>query len=368
MSVGFHQFISGAAVNDAVTEFALGIQRILKRHALDSEIYCPAENIEAALAREKKILPLRRFQTKDRNTTVLFHFSIAGEVSHVFNRFQGQKILFFHNVTPPRYFMDNNDEILWYLLESESELRNIIRLNQTRFYTCSTYNKEQLIKYQASQVDVVPLPLPDYMIHEKEVPVSSRSINTETMQLLYVGRCVPHKKIEKLVFICHVLANILKVNVELNIVGETESTPKYVARLKELSVKLGVASRVHFLGKVTNARLQDLYRKSFFFLHFSEHEGFCLPIIESIHYGLPVLTDGQCAVGETMGGCGIKLTTYQPKKAALMLEYFFSNPEAYTLLLTAVNEKRKTLKGRLSWSHIETWLENLLKNTGDKHE
>ena len=52
----------------------------------------------------------------------------------------------------------------------------------------------------------------------------------------------------------------------------------------------------------------------------SEHEGFCVPLLESFHFGLPVLAYAAGAVPETMGGAGVLFTTKDFPLLAELLE------------------------------------------------
>jgi glycosyltransferase involved in cell wall biosynthesis len=53
------------------------------------------------------------------------------------------------------------------------------------------------------------------------------------------------------------------------------------------------------------ADLISYYMLADVFLCMSEHEGFSVPLIESMHFGIPVIAYKSTAVPYTMGGAGI---------------------------------------------------------------
>ena len=86
---------------------------------------------------------------------------------------------------------------------------------------------------------------------------------------------------------------------------------RYLALLQPLVARLGTPD-VHFLGQVTNEELTALYDAADLFLCASEHEGFCVPIIEAFYKRVPVLAYASTAVPATMDGGGILYDTHDP--------------------------------------------------------
>jgi glycosyltransferase involved in cell wall biosynthesis len=56
---------------------------------------------------------------------------------------------------------------------------------------------------------------------------------------------------------------------------------------------------------VSDAKLQTIYSSASVYVSMSEHEGFCLPVLEAMAAGLPVISYAQPAVQEVLGGNGI---------------------------------------------------------------
>jgi glycosyltransferase involved in cell wall biosynthesis len=95
--------------------------------------------------------------------------------------------------------------------------------------------------------------------------------------------------------------------VRLLLAGRYDGNESYFAELQALAAHLGVFDDVIFTGLITDAQLLAYYRGSHVFLSLSDHEGFCVPLIEAMWFDLPVIALGSSAVGETMGSAGIVL-------------------------------------------------------------
>ena len=62
---------------------------------------------------------------------------------------------------------------------------------------------------------------------------------------------------------------------------------------------------VIFTGSVSQEALAAYYQNADLFMIMSEHEGFCVPILEAFYSGVPVIAFDSSAIRETMGGCGL---------------------------------------------------------------
>src|SRR5690606_17944124 len=86
--------------------------------------------------------------------------------------------------------------------------------------------------------------------------------------------------------------------------------------------------RVLWLGKVDDAVVQSLYRVADIFLCLSEHEGFCMPVIEAMMHDVPVVARAAGALAHTMGPGGLLLRADQtdPRKIAGTLQVLMNEP------------------------------------------
>jgi glycosyltransferase involved in cell wall biosynthesis len=97
------------------------------------------------------------------------------------------------------------------------------------------------------------------------------------------------------------------------IVGDTGDTYATEAQVSlDRAGALGVADRFHLVGRVNGDELLDAYRSADLFVMPSVHEGFCIPVIEAMACGLPVIAARAAALPETVAGGGL---TFQPDDA-----------------------------------------------------
>jgi L-malate glycosyltransferase len=124
--------------------------------------------------------------------------------------------------------------------------------------------------------------------------------------VLFVGRLSPNKCQQDLVAALAVLRGSFGFDVRLVLVGSVASVG-FVAAVEGLAAELGVADSVVFAGSVSEAELAGWYGVADVFVCVSEHEGFCVPVVEAMGLGVPVVAFGAAAVPETLGGAGVVL-------------------------------------------------------------
>ena len=129
-------------------------------------------------------------------------------------------------------------------------------------------------------------------------------------KLLFVGRISPNKRQDELIRMLAYYRRCIDPEALLVLVGSHRDQPQYYARLRALAEALGLGGAVRFTGSVTLPQLLAYYKSASAFVSLSEHEGFGVPLLESMYLGLPVVALDAAAVGETMGGAGVLL----PKK------------------------------------------------------
>jgi glycosyltransferase involved in cell wall biosynthesis len=136
--------------------------------------------------------------------------------------------------------------------------------------------------------------------------------------IMFVGRVIPNKKFEDVIRAFHVYRTRHNPRSRLLLVGSYGGFEKYLTMLHALVARLGTPD-VHFLGHVSNEELTALYEIADLFLCASEHEGFCVPLIESFYKGVPVLAFAATAVPATMDGGGVLYHTKDPFEVARLM-------------------------------------------------
>ena len=135
------------------------------------------------------------------------------------------------------------------------------------------------------------------------------------VNLLFVGRVIPNKRIEDVIRFFHAYKTYFNPRSRLLLVGAHSGFERYLSLLHHFIATIG-AKDVHLVGHVSNEELVAYYELADVFVCASEHEGFCVPLVESFHMGVPVIAYAATAVPSTMDGAGILYTDKDPLHVA----------------------------------------------------
>ena len=133
--------------------------------------------------------------------------------------------------------------------------------------------------------------------------------------MAFVGRVIPNKRIEDVIRFFHAYKTFFNPKSRLLLVGAHSGFERYLTMLHNFIARIG-ARDVHLVGHVSNEELTAYYELADVFVCASEHEGFCVPLVESFHMGVPVLAYAATAVPSTMDGAGVLYTDKNPMHVA----------------------------------------------------
>ena len=173
----------------------------------------------------------------------------------------------------------------------------------------SAFNCAELVEAGCAAVEEVPILLDLAVLETPPDPRLLARFGDGRPTVLHVGRLVPNKRIEDLIKAHYWLTRAVP-RARLLIVGGGETNP-YAQGVRKLTRELGVPG-VYFSGHVTNAALTAYYRSAGVYLCLSEHEGFCVPLVEAMHFGLPIVARAAAGVPGTLGAGGILLARPDP--------------------------------------------------------
>lgn len=133
-----------------------------------------------------------------------------------------------------------------------------------------------------------------------------RQLNLDDARiLLFVGRAAPNKRLPVLI---QAVAELKDEAPPFHAVIVGPSSESYQAErtlCRELAADRGVTDRIHWLGSVDDTTLSDCYRGADALVIPSRHEGFCLPVVEAMSCGLPVIVARTSALPETVADAGL---------------------------------------------------------------
>ena len=283
---------------------------------LKSDIVCDPPHILPQL--RKEAVELARFIPACRpEDVVLLHLSIGSVVNETFARLPCRKAILYHNITPASYFEAVNRKTALDLArgrEQTGRLAGVAAVNMAD----SRFNADELEAIGYRDVKILPLILNLDGLRQEVDRKTLRRFDDGRVNVLFVGRCVPNKKIEDALRAFDCFQKSVAPFSRFIHVGSFAGTERYYAMLLTQAKKWEL-DQVHFAGAATQPQLNAFYRCASVFLCMSEHEGFCIPIIESMACDVPVMAFAAAAVPETMDGAGILFREKRYEPVAEML-------------------------------------------------
>ena len=293
-----HQFHPGTAQGDAITQQMLELRGHLQRLGYVSDIF--AEHVAPSL--ESRIRPIDGYEGSGENL-LLMHLSLGSGVFDDVVDFPDRIVAIYHNLTPEKYFSDENFRRL---LRLGHEQLALLSRRAVVGVAVSNYNRREMLAVGFRRVEVMPVRVDYSQFSERSADPSLRSSDW-----LYVGRIVGNKCQHELVRAFSLYAKTFDDTARLVLIGDTVMRD-YVDKVKAEAERLGISDRVVILGKVTEKQLISALSGAGLFVSMSEHEGFGVPIVEAMAAGVPVIAFAAAAVPEVMGGAGILLRDKSP--------------------------------------------------------
>jgi len=341
-----HQLLAALSYGDAIGNEAQAIQKHLRAAGFESDIF--AERVEPRMAHLSR--PLFQYETASSPETVcLFHFSIGSAAGRLIHHAPDRLVTIYHNITPARFFLGFHHHLLGLCYHGRRELEVFAPRSELGLGD-SEYNRRELEAAGFAHSGVLPIVLDFSRYAGRPSPVVEGLYGDGRTNLLFVGRIIPNKKVDDLVRVFAVYKRYLDRSSRLLLVGDTRGHERYHDRLKELVRELRVDDVV-FTGHVDDDDLRAYYRVSHLFLCLSEHEGFCVPLQEAMHFGLPVVAYDAGAVRETLRGGGVLLADKRPEEVAELVRRILTDGTLRERILTtqarAIDEVHRTDFGAL---------------------
>jgi L-malate glycosyltransferase len=294
-----HQLVPNLAFGDAISQQALTLQRLLRGMGLASEIF--AEHVDRQLTGQARSYRELRQHT-GADTAVVYHFSIGSDVTDVYRLLPNPRILVYHNITPPEFFRGINAQVAALCARGREELAALCQ-HSALAVADSEFNRRELEALGFEKSVVFPIVLDPDRYALRPIARLERAYRDGHMNFLHVGRLVPNKRIEDLLKVFYFYRRRINPDSRLFLVGIDTDMEIYSVALRQLIHDLGL-SGIALAGRATQGELVTYYRLAHVYLSMSEHEGFCVPLLEAMHFGVPVIAYAAGAVPETLGGAG----------------------------------------------------------------
>ncbi len=334
-----HQFVPALLPRDATGDHTLELRDTLRAEGFDSDIYVEAAHDE--LARHATYFE-RYPQHAEPGDILLYQLSTASPVAEFLQTRPETLVLDYHNITPPSFYEgweDHTSEKVALALHQAAELAPRAALG----IADSSFNADELRRLGCRSTEVVPILVEidgrRSRVDEEESARLAARHGPGTV-LLFVGRISPNKTQHHLVEALWLYRRWYDPHARLHLVGPAV-TEAYADAVFALADELGVADAVSHGQDLSDARLAAWYADADVFVCLSEHEGFCIPLLEAMRSGLPIVAFAAGAVPETLGTAGVLIDSNRPSVVAAAVDRVRSDP---TLAGELVKEGRRRLE------------------------
>jgi L-malate glycosyltransferase len=320
--IRIHQVLATLGYGDAIGHEVLGIQRVLRGAGYESDIFVEtADSRMESLTRDYREL----VDASHRDNLLLHHFSLGSKASRTAFALPDRMALIYHNITPPEYFVGLHRRLARQCFRGRRELRAYADRCDLAMGD-SEFNRLDLESLGFARTAVLPV-VPDFSHLDREPNwMLAQDFDDDWSNIIFVGRVITNKKIEDLIRSFHAYHSLFNPRSRLMIVGSYSGFERYLASLQHLAATLG-ANHVHFVGHVSDEELVAFYEIADLFLCASEHEGFCVPIVEAFYTEVPVVAYAATAVPATMDGAGVLYRDKTPAHVADVMDAVLSNAE-----------------------------------------
>lgn len=292
---------------DAVTNDALGMSEALTRRGFDVGLFCETHSLPLSGIRDTSRVD---GFLRNPNDILIYHFSRGWTPAlKLVRQLKCGRVIRYHNITPARFFAGFSSQDKELCEIGRTELDELIAAQCDLYVSASDFSARELIDSGADPTRsrvVPPFHRTDLLTTiEPDESVFSKYANSAA-NILSVGRVVPHKRQLQLIEIFAGYHHHCNSNSRLFIVGKGGEGLSSYSKLLHRSVgRLGLKDAVVFTGAVSDEALKAYYLLADAFVTVSEHEGFCVPLVEAMAMKLPITAFGATAIPETVGDAGI---------------------------------------------------------------
>ena len=254
------------------------------------------------------VKPLADLHARPGDRILLHYSAYAPKLRGVLD-LPNPTLLLSHNVTPAQWFWDHDPQIAIQCALGRRQLP-AYAARATRAAGVSAYNAHEL-----GSDTVIPI-----LFDPARLGAPGPHAPTDPPTVLCVGRIAPHKRQDELL---RVIATF-GPGIRLNVVGEPLNA-RYGARLHALGRDLGVD--VTWESGLTTDELATRYRRASAYVTLSEHEGFCVPLLEAFHLGVPVIARPSGGVPEVAGDAALLVDDRDPAVVAELVRLVTTDAE-----------------------------------------
>jgi glycosyltransferase involved in cell wall biosynthesis len=311
-----NQWVPAAHKGDAIGDSARRVRDLLRAMGHEAELY--AITIDDVLRGD-----VRRFDdpAAARGDVTIFHYALPSPMTEAFASLRSSaRILQYHNVTPAAYFAPYDPSLFRLAALGRRELATLVGRVDLALGD-SDYNRRELEALGFAPTGVFPIAVDTGRVTQSpQRPALDSILDDGLVNFLFVGRIAPNKKIEDHIRLAEVYKRYVDAYYRFIFVGRFDVVPRYYAMIRALMAEYRfLPDRFVFTGAIPDEELAIYYHHAAVYVSLSEHEGFCVPLVEAMAADVPVLAYAAAAVPDTLGGAGVQFSPKDLEVAAELL-------------------------------------------------
>jgi glycosyltransferase involved in cell wall biosynthesis len=312
---------------DAVSHDVVGMYQALVKAGYEAQIF--AEKWEISTPKIKHTKKINSF-INTNSDILIYHYSVGWiDGLTLLHDLNCRKVIKYHNVTPPVFYEGINSDYVSVCRAGREQIKSIVDLDCDLYLSDSEYNAQELHSQGVSQAKCFVLP-PFHHIERLQYIDADMSILDKYQDgktnVLMVGRLAPNKGHLALIDAFNIYYRHYNNNSRLLIAGKADERLKlYNSLLYKRASSLNLKDAVVFTGEISYEALKAYYLVSQIFMITSQHEGFCVPLVEAMAMKLPIVAYGSSAVPQTVGKTGLVWEELNPHLLAGSVDHIVRN-------------------------------------------
>jgi glycosyltransferase involved in cell wall biosynthesis len=328
-----HQFVPALLPRDATGDHTRALRDALRAVGWQSDIYVEAAHDEL----QHEATYFEEYPDRARpGDVLLYQLGTSSPVAEFLLGRHEALVLDYHNVTPEAYYAGWEEHTAAKVALAREQVAALAP-RAVLGIADSAFNAAELEALGCPATAVIPILVDLEADHGRVDLVEADRLRADhggATVLLFVGRVSPNKAQQRLVEALWVYRRLYDPDARLHLVGPTV-TPTYAEAVFAFADELGLADAVRHGEGLTASELAAWYQDADVFVCLSEHEGFCIPLLEAMRAGTPIVALDAGAVAETLGDAGILLPEARPATVAAAVDRVHRDPELSAWLVDA---------------------------------
>ena len=315
--------------HDAIGNDVLGMREAFRAAGYDASIL--AQFIHPAHQQYTRRVDLESESTwQSEENILIYHHALYWPLGEsILATTRNRVIIKYHNVTPAQFYLNYSDDLYTACRDGAEATRRLARHPTAWFWADSAYNATELIELGASSKRC-HVATPCHGIDEiASAPLDAITVGAyrRTFNVLFVGALRPNKGHKKAIEVLSAYQGTQATDCRFIFAGSSDPNLRgYEDELQSFAAELRVERAVEFARCVNAAQLRAYYLTADMFLCVSEHEGFCVPLVEAMYFRVPIVAWITSAVRETCGDAVRAFEQFDAAQLAAAIAEYAQNP------------------------------------------